>query len=66
MPFALKSGILCETKHIYVISWAIYSTLSNDMNFYTPEVHLAQYHLVQKDHLAQHFFEQNFITLKYT
>ena len=32
----------------------------------TPEVHLAQYHLVQKDHLAQHFFEQNFITLKYT
>ena len=22
--------------------------------------------VVQKDHLAQHFFEQNFITLKYT
>ena len=38
----------------------------NQTNFSTPEVHLAQYHLVQKDHLAQHFFEQNFITLKYT
>ena len=31
-----------------------------ELNQYTPEVHLAQ------NHLAQNFFEQNLITLKYT
>ena len=32
----------------------------------TPVVHLAENHLVQKDHLAQNFFEQNLITQKYS